>query len=156
MAYAEHIPSQDPNKTDEEIDFECALAFSKMCRRERTAAQLAEEMGISRATFFRRIDKYRLPRTLRPPRKSRPGRQPPRSDVGYVRAHQRVRDIKGQACEHLCCKCSEGATNWAYTNDDPNELVDGQGLRYSLDPDRYVPMCRSCHLRFDAAHRRAS
>ena len=22
-------------------------------------------------------------------------------------------------------------------------------LRYSLDVDRYVPMCRSCHFRFD-------
>lgn len=60
MAYAEQIPSQDPNKTEEEVDLECALAFSKMCRRERTAAQLAEEMGISRATFFRRIDKLIL------------------------------------------------------------------------------------------------
>lgn len=52
--------SCDPNKDDEQIDFECAVAYSKMCRREKSAAQIAEELGISRATLFRRIEKLML------------------------------------------------------------------------------------------------
>jgi hypothetical protein len=28
-------------------------------------------------------------------------------------------------------------------------LVDDRGQRYSTRPEDYVPMCRSCHIRYD-------
>lgn len=58
---------------------------------------------------------------------------------------------KGRASGHPCRECDSTAREWAYTNDDPDELTDAEG-RYSLDVDRYVPMCTPCHSRFDRHH----
>ena len=70
--------------------------------------------------------------------------------VGYVGAHYRVRAVKGNARDYPCRECGGVAEDWAYLNNDPAEILDGDGRRYSLDPDRYVPMCERCHSRFDA------
>lgn len=69
---------------------------------------------------------------------------------GYNTAHERLRRVRGKANDHPCASCGGGATDWAYTHDDPKQLVDqALGLRYSPDPQFYVPMCRSCHSKFD-------
>jgi len=52
--------------------------------------------------------------------------------------------------------CGRTAAEWAYDNADPDELVaivNGAPRRYSLDNDRYQPMCKPCHRRFDHTHR---
>lgn len=75
-------------------------------------------------------------------------------NISYYTAHQRVRDHKGKASEHLCVDCGEQAAQWSYTHDCPDELT-RRGLRYSADPARYVARCTTCHGQEDAAFRRA-
>lgn len=43
--------------------------------------------------------------------------------------------------------CTAPAAVWAYDGADPAVLVDVRRGRYSLDLDRYRPLCRSCHCR---------
>lgn len=80
-------------------------------------------------------------------------------DIGYVGAHIRVRNAKGRARDFGCVGCGKQAQDWAYNHCDPDERVVPEGLRsagspYSLDVDSYVPMCKSCHKKFDVAHAR--
>lgn len=76
--------------------------------------------------------------------------------VTYHGAHVRVRNARGRAGDHSCRECTEPATDWAYTHDDPDEVTDSKGRCYSLHESRYAPMCRPCHRRFDAAARSRS
>ena len=69
--------------------------------------------------------------------------------VTYSGAHRRVRDRRGSASQFQCVKCQEQAKQWAYDHLDPAELVDARGYPYSGDPNHYVPMCTSCHIRAD-------
>jgi hypothetical protein len=76
--------------------------------------------------------------------------------VGYRQAHQRVEAARGRASSYPCAGCGRPAADWAYRHDDPDELVavvNGTPLRYSLDSDRYSPLCRLCHRRYDHAIR---
>lgn len=75
-----------------------------------------------------------------------------REVVGYFGVHSRVKRARGSASGYPCRECGEPAYGWAYTNDDPAELTDVEGRRFSLDLDRYVPMCWPCHIRFDCDH----
>lgn len=70
------------------------------------------------------------------------------SDIGYGQAHTRVRKARGKASQAVCT-CGRAATDWAYDGLDENEKTSPEGLVYSADPDRYVAMCRSCHLKQD-------
>jgi hypothetical protein len=74
------------------------------------------------------------------------------NSIGYGNAHERVRQIRGPASAHPCMHCSEPAEEWAYDHADPHERR-AVGKRdagpYSLDPNHYMPLCRSCHTRFD-------
>jgi len=51
--------SADPNKSPEVVDAEAALAYARLLRRE-PATQIAKDLGISRATFYRRIEMLML------------------------------------------------------------------------------------------------
>jgi hypothetical protein len=83
----------------------------------------------------------------------RPIRARSNMPVGYASVHGRLCTARGPASSHSCQHCGQPAAEWAYTNDCPDELIDDAiGLRYSIDPDRYIPLCRSCHKRFDRAH----
>lgn len=73
--------------------------------------------------------------------------------AGYVSVHNRIRRAKGKAGAYACVECGGQARQWAYDYADPSELVDEKGLRYSTDPDRYEPMCASCHKVRDLAAR---
>jgi hypothetical protein len=71
--------------------------------------------------------------------------------VGYSAAHYRVKAVRGAAREHDCA-CGATASEWAYNHSDPDEITttqNGYEVRYSLDPTRYVPMCRNCHRKLD-------
>jgi rubredoxin len=75
---------------------------------------------------------------------------------GYRAAHTRVQAARGHATAYRCEGCGGPAVDWAYRHDDPAELVDvvnGKPRHYSLDSDRYAPLCRPCHRRLDHAHR---
>lgn len=75
--------------------------------------------------------------------------------VGYWAAHQRVRAERGPATGHACAECGAPARDWSYDGADPDERVQpDRGYRYSLDPDRYRPRCRSCHRRATLVRRR--
>jgi hypothetical protein len=73
--------------------------------------------------------------------------------VGYWACHERVKATRGPATAHLCAECGAAAVDWSYDGADPAERVSAQGYRYSLDPARYRPRCRSCHRRVTVAHR---
>lgn len=76
--------------------------------------------------------------------------------LGYMAMHGRVREIRGRAPDYTCVRCGRRAYEWAYDHSDPNELIYTQGtarLPFSRDVNRYMPMCRSCHSRFDKEHK---
>ena len=71
-------------------------------------------------------------------------------DVSYNTAHRRVAEAKGRAALHICVECGGQAQEWAYDHADPNvRIASGnpriEGMLYSLNPDHYQPMCKSCH-----------
>jgi NAD-dependent SIR2 family protein deacetylase len=73
-------------------------------------------------------------------------------DIGYSGAHTRVVKARGPASTHSCAHCGITAYEWAYDHADPNERrVEwyGKWMSISLTPDHYIPLCRSCHRRFD-------
>lgn len=72
--------------------------------------------------------------------------------VGYGGAHDRVKRALGSASNYLCEHCGGRADDWAYDHADPNERVSPKRLVYSTAGARhYLPLCGSCHRRFDAA-----
>lgn len=65
-------------------------------------------------------------------------------------AHQRVKSQRGRAGAHRCAHCGEQALDWAYNHRCPNERTcPDTGFAYSTDVAQYVPLCRTCHRRFD-------
>lgn len=80
-----------------------------------------------------------------------------RGVIGYRGVHTRVQAARGRASAYLCAgDCGRLAADWAYDHTDPDELVtvvNGSLCRYSLDSDRYQPLCRPCHRRFDSTQR---
>lgn len=75
-------------------------------------------------------------------------------DVGYDGVHKRVRSLRGPASDYSCTQCSAPATTWAYDHEDPNPQIveDYKGtpnVPYSLKPEHYMPLCGSCHKRYD-------
>ncbi|SIG06434.1 Uncharacterised protein [Mycobacteroides abscessus subsp. abscessus] len=82
---------------------------------------------------------------------------PDRATIAYSTAHQRVRATYGAAKNHPCSECGAPAHAWSYDHSDPNPLFHtGVGLwegkkpvPYSPDPQRYDPLCRSCHVKRD-------
>lgn len=73
--------------------------------------------------------------------------------VGYMGAHNRVRRLRGNAKSHTCQHCGGTAHDWAYDHRDPNqahEAVNGYDMPYSSDPAHYMPLCKSCHVKFDS------
>lgn len=71
-------------------------------------------------------------------------------EVGYLGAHCRLREKRGQADTHQCSKCDRRAKDWAYCYTDPDVRYDPEsGRPFSLKPAHYMPLCRSCHKNFD-------
>lgn len=77
-------------------------------------------------------------------------------DIGYDAAHYRVYAIRGSASGYVCTDCGTvQAQDWAYDHCDPDEQVapakgeTHSGLSYSVNPERYIPLCKKCHKAFD-------
>jgi len=77
--------------------------------------------------------------------------------VSYAGAHARVYAARGPASAHACLHCGKAAQEWAYDHTDPDGKTevrarDGRApspVPYSTDPAHYIPLCRTCHLKFD-------
>ena len=68
-------------------------------------------------------------------------------EVTYETVHWRM-SREDPARNHSCAHCSGPAKQWAYTHDAPNEKQSEVGP-YSVDPEFYIPLCISCHVKFD-------
>lgn len=72
--------------------------------------------------------------------------KPKTSDINYHIVHSRM----GAASAHLC-SCGSQALDWAYQYTCREPLFSPEGWPYSTDPSDYLPMCRRCHKKLDAA-----
>jgi hypothetical protein len=90
----------------------------------------------------------RLPRKKGPPRKKKVVRKKVVRKITYCTAHYRVKKLRGAASTHPCTHCGKVAKHWAYDHADPHELTSDRGP-YSPDPSHYLPLCQSCHKKFD-------
>jgi hypothetical protein len=83
----------------------------------------------------------------------------PRTGVPNCRAaHYRLVRVLGAASEHQCVDgCGSVARDWSLdSHSDPSNLHGtnhGMARTYSLDPTRYAPRCRKCHVAHDAQDR---
>jgi len=76
-------------------------------------------------------------------------------NASYRNAHDRVKAKRGRAAEHPCAHgCGQMARHWSYDHTDPDEKHGDEGP-YSLDTDRYAPLCVPCHKRSDLDHIKA-
>ena len=71
----------------------------------------------------------------------------------YRTIHARLARLRGKAREHACAGCGARAYQWAYDRTDPEPLVHDDGSPYSLDLDRYRPLCGQCHYDLDHGRR---
>lgn len=73
--------------------------------------------------------------------------------IGYTGAHARVANQRGQAKQYKCSHCGMQAAEWAYDHADPCERIGDEGhghlAPYSLKVTHYIPLCVTCHRRFD-------
>jgi hypothetical protein len=79
-------------------------------------------------------------------------RQPRKEVVNYMSAHLRLYKALGSASTYPCVDCGGAAAHWSYDNEDPDELVDPRGRRYSVAVGHYHPRCERCHGAYDAQH----
>ena len=78
------------------------------------------------------------------------GRGAPRLEhVGYQAAHSRTEERHGPAGRYRCELCRHRAAQWALPPSLASEVCPDTGLRYSLDPEDYMPLCASCHSTLD-------
>ncbi|MEV5886934.1 hypothetical protein AB0L74_30395 [Streptomyces sp. NPDC052020] len=71
-------------------------------------------------------------------------------DVSYIGAHNRVTREHGKAAEWKCaCGCGRQANDWAYLGTDAAAKVDETGRLYSVSPDHYAPLAKTCHRGFN-------
>lgn len=68
----------------------------------------------------------------------------------YQNAHNRVRRLWGKPTQYPCVLCNGPATQWAYDGTDPTARTGIERCWYSNWPEFYMPLCRTCHSRFDA------
>jgi hypothetical protein len=72
----------------------------------------------------------------------------PHATVTFGGAHLRTSALWGSASQYPCVECGNPAKDWAYDGSDPAQCYGanhGKMQLYSLHPEFYMPMCRSCH-----------
>lgn len=55
--YSDPYPTAHPNKPELEVDGEASIAYARLRKGEK-AEDIAESMGLSRATFYRRVERF--------------------------------------------------------------------------------------------------
>lgn len=98
-----------------------------------------------------RVHYGQLSRMIGPPNGRKPdGRGAPRKDVpGYAAAHYRTEARYGHAWDYCCQLCPARAEQWALPPSLAALACPVTGLRYSPNPEDYMPLCASCHTRLD-------
>lgn len=117
---------------------------------------------------YRHLKKYGDPAVTKPRgaqlgstngfKKGNPSRPGPRPLGTYTGMHNKVYRLRGKATSRLCSACDKPAQEWAYTHDDPEELVElknGHRYVFSLQMSYYIPLCVPCHADLDRRHRNA-
>lgn len=66
------------------------------------------------------------------------GIYPRRTGTSYNAKHIRVRKARGLARNQVCESCPDKAAEWA--------TIKG---RDGMNPEDYMPLCRSCHQKYD-------
>ena len=77
----------------------------------------------------------------------------------YTAVHYRLVTQRGRPTSHQCARCDNQGREWAYDHTDPNEQRNRQGRDdgpYSLDLNRYLPLCVPCHRLLDNSRRRST
>jgi hypothetical protein len=69
--------------------------------------------------------------------------------VGYGAVHGRLTRKRGKASGADCIICGPSANHRASSHAEPYERIDPQCRPDSTDLGRFIPMCGSCHTRFD-------
>lgn len=106
------------------------------------------------SSHYSRFVKYGNPTT-----KGNPGRKR-KAVVTNSGAHRRIQYDRGRASGQSCVDCGEAAQEWSYVGGDPNEMsetfITRSGgtttVRYSGNPNYYVPRCVPCHRAFDGSN----
>lgn len=76
--------------------------------------------------------------------------------IEYTALHNRLGVVRGRPSGYQCSRCPERAAEWAYDHLDPDERRNQVGRDdgpFSVDLDHYMPLCVSCHRRFDYRRR---
>lgn len=68
-----------------------------------------------------------------------------KTSVGYSQAHDRLKHMRLMPCSECGSTPSEIALIRGR-----GDLIGERGMRYSLDPADYIPLCLACHRRYDA------
>lgn len=75
---------------------------------------------------------------------------PPNDNIGYGALHTRIKRSRGPARKLTCFFCSDRADEWAYDKSDPHVRYDIKNRRpFSMDIERYFPICVPCHRKLD-------
>jgi hypothetical protein len=95
---------------------------------------------------YQRVMKYGDPQVVMPNGNWRG------DDARYQGVHARLYRQRGRADGHRCAHCERGARDWAYdySPDDPHVKYEA-GRPFSVDLNRYMPLCASCHKKHDLA-----
>lgn len=72
-------------------------------------------------------------------------------EISYFTAHDRLRRWRGPASECVHCS-SSGPYQWAYDREKAKKRLVEDGMPYSPDVNDYIPLCVSCHKRYDLSH----
>lgn len=133
----------------------CAAHYEAW-RRSRTDAARCSQDGCPHPAITRGLCDLHVARERRTGTPDGVGRigAPRHEFAGYDAAHRRADKQFGRAKTHSCAHCGGAASDWAYDHEDEDRLICADsGLEYSLDPSHYIPLCKSCHRRFDFAWR---
>ena len=118
--------------------------------------QMVQSRGLCKMHAKRDL-KYGDPNITKPQHWPAPGRGEQHHNwlgdkIGYKNAHLRVKRARGVPSNYPCAHCSAPAHDWAYDHTDPAPLIGehrGSLLKYSGDPNYYIPLCTPCHKKFD-------
>lgn len=66
----------------------------------------------------------------------------------YMGVHKDLRKDRGPARDHFC-PCGARAEEWALKPDAVDIIVDGRGLKFSINQSDYQSMCIPCHREMD-------
>ena len=71
--------------------------------------------------------------------------------VGYDAIHRRLKIDLGFASEYSCVNCFDVADEWSLMHRQECDVHydTHTGKPYSLDLNDYMPMCKSCHVKYD-------